>query len=93
MKSVYDTGDYNDVDPTSGHANYVGQAKVEKMDHAVNDGDSIRMAIYSTSILKGAGHPGQSSVRVESKTNYRRGLLMARFSQLPMAECGVWPAL
>ena len=44
------------------------------------------------SVLDARKDAGRKSVRLESKTVYNRGLVVAEFSHLPRPTCGTWPA-
>ncbi|PHH88925.1 hypothetical protein CDD83_6872 [Cordyceps sp. RAO-2017] len=59
--------------------------------------DHVYIGTDHNSVLKGACElggsiPGRDSVRIESKSRYNHGLLIARFTHLPPPQCGLWPA-
>ncbi|KAH7326159.1 hypothetical protein B0I35DRAFT_508421 [Stachybotrys elegans] len=56
-------------------------------------GDEIFIGADRHSVLRGVGFPGRDSVRIESKARFNHGLLVSRFTHLPEAQCGVWPAV
>lgn len=92
FQSDYSTGDYNNVDPTGGYVNYQSaeQAQAQGLLKTVNG--ELYVGVDSASTLDPAG-VGRSSVRLESKTKYKKGLFVADFSHLPKPVCGAWPAL
>ncbi|KAL1890134.1 hypothetical protein Sste5346_008427 [Sporothrix stenoceras] len=50
--------------------------------------------ILNVSSLSTAAGPGRgrSSLRLESRTTFSSGLLVADFAHMPASQCGVWPA-
>ncbi|KAL3291832.1 mixed-linked glucanase [Colletotrichum asianum] len=89
--SDYSTGDYNDVDPTSGYVNYQSAENAQAQGLLkIVDGD-LYLGVDSTTTLDPAG-VGRSSVRIESKSKYQKGLFVADFSHFPKPTCGAWPA-
>uniref|UniRef100_L2FPG3 Beta-1,3-endoglucanase n=1 Tax=Colletotrichum fructicola (strain Nara gc5) TaxID=1213859 RepID=L2FPG3_COLFN len=89
--SDYSTGDYNDVDPTSGYVNYQSAENAQAQGLLkIVDGD-LYLGVDSTTTLDPAG-VGRNSVRIESKSQYQKGLFVADFSHFPKPTCGAWPA-
>uniref|UniRef100_A0A8H7NEI5 GH16 domain-containing protein n=1 Tax=Bionectria ochroleuca TaxID=29856 RepID=A0A8H7NEI5_BIOOC len=91
-ESKFGTGDYNDIDPAKGHVNYLSKDNALSQGLAKYKDNEVYLGVDTTSVLKGAYNPGRPSVRLESKQAYNRGLFIARFSHLPQATCGLWPA-
>jgi hypothetical protein len=92
FQSRYNTGVPEDIDPTHGYVQYMNQSKAWELG-LINyvDGEVV-IGVDHKSTLDPDG-TGRPSVRVESKKLYTQGLFVARFSHLPTAMCGVWPAL
>lgn len=40
-----------------------------------------------------ASTPGRQSVRLESTTTYKHGLVILDLAHMPSSTCGTWPAL
>ncbi|KAH0428387.1 beta-endoglucanase [Colletotrichum camelliae] len=89
--SDYSTGDYNDVDPTSGYVNYLSAENAQAQGLLKIVDDDLYLGVDSTTTLDPAG-VGRSSVRIESKSKYQKGLFVADFSHFPKPTCGAWPA-
>jgi hypothetical protein len=92
--SDYTTGDYNDVDPTSGFVNYLGYKDASAAGLATVKGSDVYLgADASRKLVQGKGEKGRDSIRVESQDVFNGGLFIARFSHIPKPKCGSWPAL
>ncbi|KAI8266014.1 putative endo-1,3(4)-beta-glucanase [Colletotrichum sp. SAR11_239] len=89
--SDYSTGDYNDVDPTSGYVNYQSAENAQAQGLLKIVDDDLYLGVDSTTTLDPAG-VGRNSVRIESKSQYQKGLFVADFSHFPKPTCGAWPA-
>lgn len=92
FESRYGTGNYNDVDPTWGYINYRNRADAEALGLIRTVGEEVYVGVDHTRITEFPG-TGRSSVRLESKQTFNKGLLIARFSHFPRPVCGVWSAL
>ncbi|XWX02403.1 hypothetical protein V2A60_010440 [Cordyceps javanica] len=58
---------------------------------AIKDGQ-IYLGVDYTNQLRGQpGDPGRPTLRVQSKTSFKHGLVITRFSHLPKPVCGGWP--
>ncbi|OAX83878.1 hypothetical protein ACJ72_01755 [Emergomyces africanus] len=79
------TGD----DPTHGYVDYVDKSTAESQGLVSTTGNAIYMGVDSTRIASGRG---RSSVRVESKRTYDRGLIITDIEHMPGGICGTWPA-
>jgi hypothetical protein len=58
-----------------------------------SQGEHVSLGVDTKNVLPGDGHAGRNSARLESKEEFKHGLIIARFAQFPKAQCGVWPAL
>jgi len=90
--SNFETGNYNDVDPTSGYVNYRSQQDAVDLGLITTQGDEVYIGVNHASTLNPKGK-GRDSVRIESKALYTHGLFIADFKHLPKPACGLWPAL
>lgn len=92
FESDYDHPDYNHVDPTSGYVNYRNRHDAHQLGLIKQVGDEMRIGVNAADpgVFPGIG---RDSVRIESKSIYNQGLMIARFSHLPKPVCGSWPAL
>ncbi|CRK42825.1 hypothetical protein BN1723_005434 [Verticillium longisporum] len=91
FESDHSTGNYNDVDPTSGYVSYKGRAEAEELGILKTVGDEFYLGVDAKTKLDPTGI-GRSSVRLESKAKYNKGLYIADFSHFPKPTCGTWPA-
>lgn len=89
--SNFNTGNYNDVDPTSGYVNYVSREQAVADGLIATQGSEMYIGVDHATPLDIDG-PGRKSVRLESKKSFDSGLIVASFSHLPKAVCGAWPA-
>ena len=60
---------------------------------AAYQGNEVYLGVDHKTVLAGAGSPGRASFRLESKEEFKHGLIVARFTHLPRNTCGSWPAL
>jgi hypothetical protein len=90
FESKFDTGNYNDVDPTSGYVNYRSRSDAETLGLIATQGTEMYIGVDHANILDVNGK-GRSSVRLESKKSFDSGLIIAKFSHLPAPVCGTWP--
>ncbi|KAM0600685.1 hypothetical protein ACHAPN_000477 [Verticillium nonalfalfae] len=91
FESDHSTGNYNDVDPTSGYVSYKGRAEAEELGILKTVGDEFFLGVDAKTKLDPTGI-GRSSVRLESKAKYNKGLYIADFTHFPKPTCGTWPA-
>jgi beta-glucanase (GH16 family) len=89
--SNFNTGNYNDVDPTSGYVNYRDNKTAWELGLVDIQYDEVYFGVNHQETFNPKGK-GRDSVRIESKTKYTQGLFIAHFSHLPKPECGLWPA-
>ncbi|KAH6665906.1 concanavalin A-like lectin/glucanase, partial [Plectosphaerella plurivora] len=89
--SDYSSPDYNDVDPTSGYVNYRSRHDAAQLGLIKELGDEMYIGVNSRDMTEFPG-VGRDSVRIESKSLYNEGLMIARFTHLPKPVCGSWPA-
>lgn len=57
-----------------------------------SNGD-IYLGVDHTNVLDPEVDGGRDTFRVESQRSYHHGLFIARFTHMPRAVCGSWPAL
>lgn len=91
IESNFTTGNYNDVDPTSGYINYRNREDAVKLGLIATQGTEIFLGVNHRDTFDPKGK-GRDSVRIESNSRYNYGLFIAEFTHMPKAECGVWPA-
>ncbi|CRK24315.1 hypothetical protein BN1723_013258 [Verticillium longisporum] len=89
--SLFETGNYNDVDLTSGYVSYQGRAEAEELGILKTVGDEFYLGVDAKTKLDPTGI-GRSSIRLESKAKYNKGLYIADFTHFPKPTCGTWPA-
>lgn len=71
--------------------NYLNSGDAFASDLVKYQGNDVYIGVdYQNKNLSLDGRP---SIRLESKKDYTKGLFIARFSHLPKAACGAWPAL
>ncbi|EON96991.1 putative mixed-linked glucanase protein [Phaeoacremonium minimum UCRPA7] len=90
-ESKFDTGNYNDVDPTSGFVNYRNELDAAALGLIATQGTEMFLGVNHRDIFN-ASDKGRDSVRLESKNSYNHGLFIADFTHFPKPTCGVWPA-
>lgn len=86
--SDFATGEY---DPTHGFVNYRNQADAESLGMISSTDGSVHIGPNTAGTFSASG-TGRDSVRIMSKNAYNQGLLIAKFSHLPVQACGAWPA-
>ncbi|KAL2760308.1 glycoside hydrolase family 16 protein, partial [Sodiomyces alcalophilus JCM 7366] len=90
-QSDHSSPDYNDVDPTSGFVSYKGPAEAQELGLLKTVGEDFYLGVDSKSTLNPNGI-GRASVRLESKSTYKKGLFVGDFTHFPKPTCGTWPA-
>ncbi|KAF2643159.1 endo-1,3(4)-beta-glucanase-like protein [Massarina eburnea CBS 473.64] len=78
-------------DPTHGYVNYVDQGTATSQGLIKFQNNQVYMGVDTSSVLDPNG-VGRKSVRVQSKTAYQHGLIIADFAHVPGSNCGAWPA-
>ncbi|KAL0930394.1 beta-endoglucanase [Colletotrichum truncatum] len=89
--SDHTTGNYNDVDPTGGYVSYKSSEEAQAKGLLKTVNGDLYLGVDHESKLGPKG-VGRSSVRIESKSKYKKGLFVADFSHFPKPTCGTWPA-
>ncbi|KOS20108.1 putative endo-1 [Escovopsis weberi] len=99
LTEVYNASNFADKfnfvnlpDRNDGYVYY--QRKEEAMSqglYAIRDNEVYIGVDHSTDLTQ-SGLPGRASLRLESKSRYKYGLIVARFTHLPALRCGTWPA-
>ncbi|KAJ4423223.1 hypothetical protein N0V82_002084 [Gnomoniopsis sp. IMI 355080] len=87
--STYTSGD--SWDDTHGYVQYRGQAEAESMGLISTSTGGIYIGPDANSTYDPDG-TGRDSVRMTSKAMYNEGLMIAKFSHMPVQACGAWPA-
>ncbi|EEP81826.1 predicted protein [Uncinocarpus reesii 1704] len=83
--ATYDLG----RDPSNGYVDYQSKSAAFQANLVKKLGNSVRIGSDS----KGAvTNLGRKSVRVETKANFKHGLIVADIKHMPGSICGVWPA-
>ncbi|KXG54560.1 Concanavalin A-like lectin/glucanase, subgroup [Penicillium griseofulvum] len=79
---------FTDRDPTNGYVSYVDR-NTASANGLINTGNGVYIGVdHSTT----ATNPGRKSVRLESTTTYRHGLVILDLAHMPGSVCGSWPA-
>ena len=86
--SNHNTGNNRDIDPTAGFTNYTSRIAAEQLGLIGTRGTDAYIGVEHTRWV----NAGRESVRLESKTSYNSGLIIATFNHLPKPVCGAWPA-
>lgn len=89
-ESKFYTGNGNDIDVNGGHVNYLNKDKAIAAGLVRTEGGEVVLGVDHKNLANDI--IGRSSVKIQSKKWYKRGLIVARFSHLPQLKCGVWPA-
>ncbi|KAL2391657.1 hypothetical protein RJ035_000105 [Blastomyces gilchristii] len=76
-------------DPTHGYVNYLDRTTARYQGLVSSTDDVIYMGVDSTNVASGRG---RSSVRVSSKKEYDKGLIITDIEHMPGGICGTWPA-
>lgn len=87
--STYTSGD--SWDDTHGYVHYRDQADAESLGLISTSSEGIYIGPDTNSTYDPAGK-GRDSVRITSKAMYNEGLMIAKFSHMPVQACGAWPA-
>lgn len=87
--STYTSGD--SWDTTHGYVQYRGQADAESLGLISTSSSGIYIGPDMNSTYDPDGK-GRDSVRITSKAMYNQGLMIAKFSHMPVQACGAWPA-
>lgn len=74
-----------------GYVNYVTAGEAQSLGLIKNQGSQVYMGVDTWSHLDPNG-PGRKSTRIQSKTAYTHGLIIADFAHIPGNSCGSWPA-
>ncbi|KAI9666342.1 MAG: hypothetical protein M1821_004278 [Bathelium mastoideum] len=82
---------FNQEDPTAGTVEYVSEPVAALASLIGYNHDSFMVAVDAKTELGDSATAGRQSVRLEGKTNYNHGLLVADVTHMP-AGCGTWPA-
>ncbi|KAI5462403.1 concanavalin A-like lectin/glucanase domain-containing protein [Mariannaea sp. PMI_226] len=81
---------FSDSDPNGGHNVYQTREKATELGLAKFENGEVYLGPDTTNVL--SENTGRPSVRLQSAITYNHGLFIARFSHLPKAACGSWPA-
>ncbi|KAK8150724.1 hypothetical protein G3M48_009614 [Beauveria asiatica] len=90
FESKFGTKDPNEHDPNGGFVNYKSRDAAIASGLVSNDTGDVYIGVDS--VNKWWSPDGRPSIRLESKNDYTKGLLIARFNHLPKTVCGAWPA-
>lgn len=89
FESTYTSGD--SWDDTHGYVRYRTQADAESLGLISTSNGQIYLGPDTNSTYDPDGK-GRDSIRMTSKATYNQGLMVAKFSHLPVQACGAWPA-
>ncbi|WZH49911.1 concanavalin A-like lectin/glucanase domain-containing protein [Fusarium acuminatum] len=95
--AYYDTIDPSyGGDPTHGSVNYLSKSKALSSGLAKTTNGQVYIGVDSVNKAKLLGKTktrhGRDSVRLESKSTFNSGLLIADIEHMPGTACGVWPS-
>ncbi|KAL8744426.1 MAG: hypothetical protein Q9184_008000 [Pyrenodesmia sp. 2 TL-2023] len=76
-------------DPTHGYVNYVDQATANSQGLLRTSDGQVTFGVDHTNIASGRG---RTSIRLTSKAQYTRGLVVVDLAHMPGSICGTWPA-
>ncbi|CAI7595483.1 unnamed protein product [Penicillium glandicola] len=79
---------YTDTDPTSGFVSYVDRTTASS-NGLINTGNGVYIGVDHNNT---ASQPGRQSVRLESTSTYKHGLVILDLAHMPSSTCGSWPA-
>jgi hypothetical protein len=79
---------FSEKDPNGGFVKYRTKDIAENMRLVRTAEDSVYIGVDS----EGYDQDGRSSVRLQSKSTYNKGLIIADFAHFPGSSCGSWPA-
>lgn len=71
---------------------YKGPAEAQELGLLKTVGEDFYLGVDTESTLDPEGI-GRASVRLESKSTYKKGLFVGDFTHFPKPTCGTWPAL
>lgn len=98
LEDTYDSTNFFDKfnfftenSPNSGYVNFLSRADATSKGLAKVDNGEVIVKVDNTNVVTSGR--GRNSVRLESKAQLNKGLIIGRFSHLPAAQCGSWPAL
>jgi hypothetical protein len=77
-------------DPTNGAVNYLSRHDALASGLASTPNNQVRLAVDSTAVVD--AQVGRPAVRLEAKTPFDQGLLVADIAHMPGNSCGTWPA-
>lgn len=83
---------FTDDSPNQGFVNFLSKQQAINAGIAKIDKGEVLLGVDSKNVVK-AGARGRDSIRIESKAQLNKGLIIARFTHLPENKCGTWPAL
>lgn len=89
FESTYTSGD--SWDDTHGYVHYRSQADAESLGLISTSNGQIYLGADSNKTYDPDGK-GRDSIRITSKATYNQGLMIAKFSHMPVQACGAWPA-
>lgn len=89
FESTYTSGD--SWDSTHGYVRYRNQADAESLGLISTSDGQIYLGPDMNSTYDPDGK-GRDSIRITSKATYNQGLMVAKFSHMPVQACGAWPA-
>ncbi|KAH9900137.1 hypothetical protein F4778DRAFT_158388 [Xylariomycetidae sp. FL2044] len=94
VTEVYDSSNFFDkftfstaVDANGGYVSYQNRDKAESLGLVKYDDGEMYIGVEHSETGS-----ARKSVRLESQTEYNKGLIIADFSYLPKPTCGAWPA-
>lgn len=79
---------FNDRDSNQGFVKYRNKKDAQDLKLIRSSPDEVYIGVQAS----GHDQDGRSSVRLESKNTYNKGLIIADFSHFPGRSCGSWPA-
>lgn len=82
---------FTDISPNNGYVNFLGRSEAISKGLAKVDNGEVIIKVDNTNLVTSGR--GRNSVRLESKDQYNKGLIIGRFSHLPENKCSTWPAL
>ncbi|KAI0179118.1 putative endo-1,3(4)-beta-glucanase [Hypoxylon sp. FL1284] len=91
--NFFDKFDFiTDADPNGGYVQYQDKASAQTLGLAKYQDGAAYIGVDYTKTDYNAAGVGRKSVRLESKSIYNHGLIIADFTHLPKPTCGSWPA-
>ncbi|KAI0601233.1 hypothetical protein F4775DRAFT_541028 [Biscogniauxia sp. FL1348] len=99
VTDVYDSTNFvskfnfvSSTDPNGGYVSYQSQTDAEDLELVKCKDEEVYIGVEHTSNDYTTDGAGRKSIRLESKTTYNKGLVIADFSHLPKPVCGSWPS-